>query len=177
MCYDTVFNVMDGVIIVSNIQPNLENEPYPLASTNDFNNLSTVLGAVFYKIHTKKKIDMNVSDKSKEKFERAQQLVEDGVETKHGRDIDTLPSGVLGSWLPKRSFRKGKVSQQTIETQMQACLNYVVVFVKPNTQAYRVINNCLQLSQIGDVKAIPWTGRQTYTIGQPCVNSQPHNFR
>lgn len=152
--------MIDGVIAITHIEADRPFEGAPTATVSNCMDLSAVLGAVFFKLH--RRTSSSTANLSGE-VEAAKTTVESSLTS--GLPLPKLPDRAFYSWLPAALSRHPGIQQSTIEHEMRAWLNYVIVHVKQEHQAYSVIKECLRRDGCNNVATLKWDLHQTYPIG------------
>lgn len=174
MNYETIFNVFDGVIIVSNIDSRMDIETTAQDDMYDHINLSSLLGALWYKLHQK----FNPHDPGrKQDLTDAKAQVRGIVKAAETSDpkLSVLKSGTLGCWLPYFGVKENPASQDDLEGDMGTWLNYIIMYVQPGRETYQVISSIMQMHDMHDIARFGWSAHQVYCIGQMLERSHKSN--
>jgi hypothetical protein len=78
--------------------------------------------------------------------------------------LPTLPADTAGSWLPAAASANDGITEIMISSKMRGFLNYIIVFVNEDYQAYTIVKHCVE-KEIMDLSRT-WDTRETFVIGE-----------
>jgi hypothetical protein len=159
--YETIFNVIDGVIAVTGVETGRDPQVSPQDGYSNEKDLSAVLGAVFFRLH---RCFNAQSGPAQANADIAKTMVADSL--KSGSPLPLLPHGVIGAWIPKAASNNKAITNLELQFDMRKWLNYVIVHVSSEHETFSVLNECLRQHQINNVATLTWEAHQLYEIGQ-----------